>query len=348
MRSAMTSSSILILTLIIALLTGCSQEEKNTESPHTALPEVSVSTSLIKTETAWNQSEIVGTLQAVNAADISAKISGNIISLPVDLGTRVKKGDLLVEIQAGEISAQLRQAATQLDQARRNLSREEVLLKKNAATSESVKTLREGLKIAEAAYQEALTIQDYTRILAPFSGIITKKSANIGDLATPGKILLNLEDETRLQVVTDFPEKMMLKVKSGDQMEVLIPSIESRLTATVAEVSPIASPSSRTVPVKLDLPENNRLRSGQFARVSLTGESTQTIMVPSSAISPYGQIDRVFIVDDGHAYLRLVRTGLRVADRVELLSGVEAGEEIVVDNIDKLIDGQPVTILPNS
>lgn len=344
----MTSSSILVLTLITALLTGCSQEKKNSVSPPPSLPEISVSTSLIKTETAWNQSEIVGTLQAINAADISAKITGNIISFPVALGTRVKKGDLLVEIQAGEISAQLRQAATQLDQAQRNLSREEALLKKNAATSESVKTLREELKIAEAAYQEALTRQSYTKIVAPFTGIITRKSANIGDLATPGKILLNLEDETRLQVVTDFPEKMMLKVKSGDQMEVLIPSIESRMTATVAEVSPIASPSSRTVPVKLDLPEDNRLRSGQFARVFLTGESAQTIMVPSSAISPYGQIDRVFIVHDGHAYLRLVRTGLRRNDRVELLSGVEAGEEIIVDNVDKLIDGQPVRVISNS
>ncbi len=145
-------------------------------------------------EIAGKQVEVVGTVQAVEQAEISAKISGNIVAFPVDLGSRVKQGDLLAELNAGEISAQVRQAKAQLEQTRRNLEREENLLKKNAATPETVKSLEDTARIATAAYRETRTMLDYTRITAPFSGIITRKMANVGDLATPGKPLLQIEE----------------------------------------------------------------------------------------------------------------------------------------------------------
>ena len=123
----------------------------------------------------------------------------------------MQQGELLIELSAGEISAQVQQAKAQLEQARRNLAREEKLLKKNAATPQTVKSLRDSARIAEAAYKEASTMLDYSRITAPFSGIITKKIANSGDLATPGKPLLYMEQENNLQVLTDIPEAMILQ-----------------------------------------------------------------------------------------------------------------------------------------
>lgn len=325
-------------------LSGCSNEDVASRSEAPVLAAAPVTVDRVHTDIAANLAEVVGTVEAVDQAEISTKISGNIVLLPVDLGSRVTQGDLLVELVAGEITAQLQQAEAQLAQARRNLAREESLLEKNAATQESVKSLRDAEKIAEAGYRQARTMVDYTRITAPFSGIITRKFVNVGDLATPAKVLLKIESESRHQIITDLPEALMLRVSKGDRLAVQIPSAGLNLEGEVSELSPTADATSRTVPVKIRLPANPLLRSGQFARVTIAMEQAVTFTVPASAILPYGQMKTVFVVDQGRAKLRLVRPGAPHGDRVEILSGLDDQEQVVISGNATLIDGQPVEI----
>lgn len=336
--------SFVFFALLCLFLSSCNREQGVTEGHDRTLPTAEIVVGKAAKQKAATQVEVVGTVQAVDRAEIAAKIAGNIIALPVDLGSRVKQGELLVELSAGEISAQVQQAKAQLEQARRNLAREENLLKKNAATPESVKSLQDSARIAEAAYREALTMFDYARITAPFAGIVTRKFANTGDLATPGKPLLILEEGTHLQVVTDIPEAMVATIGKGDRLQVAIPSAGMITEGTVAEISPTADPTSRTAPVKLSLPVDDRLRSGQFARVSLAAAGAETLMIPAEAVVPFGQMERVFVVDDGRARLRLVRTGAQENSDVEILSGLEEGDTVVVAGNVHLVDGQPVRI----
>jgi len=326
------------------ILGGCKDKVADQHKKTEDLPEVSVSVAKVIKEVADNQVEIVGTIQAVEQAQIAAKISGNIISLPVDLGSRVQKGDLLVKIKAGEISAKLQLAKAQLEQEKRNLAREKNLLKKKAATPETVKSFEDKVRIAEAAHKAALTMLEYTRIVAPFTGIITRKLTNIGDLATPGKPLLTMEEERNLQVLTDIPEAMILQIKKGDILSVFIPSVNLEIKGEVAEVAPTADPSSRTAPIKLKIPDNPRLRSGQFARVTLAMAPAKTLTIPASALTSYGQMERVFVEVNGKARLRLVRSGTTFQDRVEILSGLNENETVVISEGHALIDGQPLAI----
>ena len=335
-------SFFIILTAII--LGGCKNDATDHKQQAENLPAVTVTAAKVEKSIAENQVEVVGTVQAVEHAEIAAKISGNIINLPVDLGSRVKKGDLLLEIKAGEISAKLQQAKAQLEQAKRNLARERNLLKKKAATPETVKSLEDQMRIARAAHREASTMLEYTRIVAPFTGIVTRKLANIGDLATPGKPLLNMEEENNLQVLTDIPEAMILQINKGDTLSIFIPSANLSIQGKVAEVAPTADPSSRTAPIKLKIPPNKQLRSGQFARVTLAMTPAETLTVPASALSTFGQMERVFVETDGKAKLRLVRTGTRNPDRVEILSGLQENETVIISNNTTLIDGQPIVI----
>ena len=338
-------TEVLFFVLLITFsLGGCKNDMVDKHKKTENLPEVKVTVAKVKKEVADNQVEIVGTIQAVEQAQIAAKISGNIISLPVDLGSRVQKGDLLITIKAGEISAKLQLAEAQLRQEKRNLAREKNLLKKKAATPETVKSFEDLVRIAEAAHKEALTMLEYTRIVAPFTGIITRKLAYVGDMAIPGKPLLNIEEENNLQVVTDIPEAMILQIKKGDVLSVFIPSVNLRVEGEVAEVAPTADPSSRTAPIKLKIANNQRLRSGQFARVTLTMAPAKTLTIPASALSRYGQMERVFVQVDGKARLRLVRSGAKSLDRVEILSGLDENESVIISEGLPLIDGQPITI----
>ncbi len=328
----------------IAVFPGCNGQEEHLKDEALPLPTVTVSVEEVSEEIARSRVEVVGTVEAVQRASISARVAGQIVEMPVVLGSQVKAGDLLVKISAGEISAKVLQAEAQLSQARRNLARENKLQKQGASTQETVKSLQDVTRIAEAAYKEAKTMLDYTTITAPFSGTITRKMTNVGDLASPGMRLLQIENAEELQVLAQIPEALLLKVSLGDSLSVQIPAAALVLVGEVAEVAPAADPVSRTAPVKIKIPAGPDLRAGQFARVTLASSDELTLMLSESAVIKKGQMDLVFVVEDGLARLRLVRTGVSYDGEVEILSGLEPGELIVVDNADKLQDGQPLTI----
>jgi membrane fusion protein, multidrug efflux system len=332
----------------IAFLPGCKGQEEHAKAEVPTLPTITVSVDEVREEIARSRIEVVGTLEAVERASIAARISGQIIELPVVLGSKVQRGDLLVKISAGEISAKVLQAEAQLSQARRNLEREKKLLKQGASTQETVKSLQDVTRIAEAASKEAQTMLDYTSITAPFSGTITKKIANIGDLASPGMVLLKIENGEDLQVLAQVPEALLLQVAVGDSLSVEIPAAKLTLIGEVAEVAPAADPMSRTAPVKINIASGPDLRVGQFARISLEGSDESTLMLVGSAVLSRGQMEVVFVVDTGDkiARMRLVRTGAAYDDEIEIISGLEPGEVVVVSNNEKLQDGQPLDIKP--
>jgi len=337
---------LLILCFSIASLTGCQNghEDQAATTTTSHLEPLQVSTATVSSVQAKSLTEVMGTVQAVERATIGARVNGHIVKLPVLLGSKVKKGDLLVTISAGEISAQLLQAQAQLSKAQRNLDREKKLLAKKAATPETVKSLEDLKRIAEASFKEAQTMLGFTQIQAPFDGTITAKTANIGDLASAGKPLLTLENEAALQVIADVPEALILKVKIGDKLPVSIPAANLQLSGTVSEIAPAADPRSHTAPVKLSIESNPNVRPGQFARVALPGDSSTTIMIPESSLSTFGQMERVFVVNDAKAWLRLVRSGARHGDQVEILTGLVTGETIVTSSTTALRDGQPVLL----
>jgi len=335
---------LLLCTFFTLLLAACKSDQEAPLQTEQDLPPLKVSVAIAEEIKPLRQTQVMATVEAAQSASIAARISGNITDLPVQLGSRVKKGDTLIVISADEIRAKLNQAGAQLDQARRNLKREQNLLKKNAATPESVKTLEEQTKIAEAAYREAQTMLDYTTIKAPFDGTITAKPASIGDLATPGRTLLRLESESSLQVIADIPEALVLHLAIGDQLPVEIEAAAVEVNGSIIEIAPTADPASRTAPVKLRIPISENVRSGQFARVSLPGSTGTAIMIPAAAVKPFGQLKRVFLVDGDILRLQLIKTGEQIDAQVEVLSGVSAGDRVVVSENPDLSDGRKVTI----
>lgn len=349
MGSLRRSALFFLATLLsTTLLASCDNDTGTPAAASATSPLATLEVRLAKVRelTAVNQTAVVGTVQASERAEISAKITASIDSLPVSLGSRIAAGQLLVSLKAGEIEARLAQAKAQLLQAKRNLAREEKLLQKNAATKEDVKLLREALAIAEAAHQEAKTMLNYTAITAPFDGIVTDKIANAGDLATPGKPLLRLESLARLEIVTAIPEAFVSQLQLGDVLAATIAAVDIDLKAEVVEMSPVSDPASRTSRVKLALPRQQGIRSGQFARVFLSEKSQTTLAVPAEAVTPLGQMERVFVAADNSAELRLVRTGTAFfhegVAHVEILSGLKAGEEVILVETRPPVHGQPI------
>ena len=334
--------------LLAALFTvaGCKDPAHNGAAGR-QLPVAEVRVITVTGQTALRQNEVAGTVEAVQRATIGAKISGPIEEMPISLGLAVKKGALLARISAGEITARLSQAETQRAQAQRNFEREKRLLEQDASTKETVNSLEDAYRVAEAGVREAKAMRDYAVITAPFAGIVTQKTANAGDLATPGMPLLVLENTEHLQVVTAVPEGLALKIKKGDTLAFTVPAAELSKSGTVTEISPAADTASRTALVKVRVDDGSALQPGQYARVALPGTAgVNAFLVPESALSRFGQMERLFVIQNNTAQLRLVRSGEHRDGQVEILAGLNAGEQVVTQSTAPLLDGQSVRIAP--
>jgi len=174
---------------------------------------------------------------------------------------------------------------------------------------------------------------DYTLIVAPFNGVITRKLADVGDLAAPGKPLLQMENPDTLRLEADVPEALIGNVKLGDKLAVRIAAVASEIEGTVAEMSPAADPNSRTYLVKLDLPGATGLRSGQFGRVAVPVGAASAISRSRFRRDSAWADGIGFVVANGHAQLRLVKTGSRIGDEIELVSGLNSGEQVVTEGV---------------
>ncbi|MEW6594307.1 MAG: efflux RND transporter periplasmic adaptor subunit [Thermodesulfobacteriota bacterium] len=308
------------------------------------MPTEQVAVVTVATEPAGRQQEVAATVEAVQRAAIAAKATGVIAEVPVTLGAAVPRGGLLVRIAAGEIGARLAQAEAQRVQARRNLEREQRLLAKEAATREGVKALEDAWRVADAAYREAQAMHGYTVVTAPFAGVVTRKFVKAGDLATVGMPLLVLEDGSRLQAVAQVPEALVARLKVGEPLPVQVPAAGFAGSGTIAELSPAPDALSRSATVKINLAAAASLRPGQFARVALPDGEAASLFVPEAAVTVQGQMERLFVVQEGKARLRLVRSGERRDGRVEILSGLTPGEQVVARESGRLVDGQPVKV----
>lgn len=329
------------LLLPILLLTACGKHE----SPPAAatLPSVAVKTQPAAFQPHTATEEVVGTVRSKQRAVVEAKVSGRVLEYTATPGAMVKAGDLLARLDVQEIQAKVDQAHAMLDQAKRDFDRQKQLIASNATTRQEFDAADARVKIGTGAVSEAETMMSYAKVTAPFDGVVTRKLADVGDLAMPGKPLLEIEAPTSLRFEADLPEAILDRVKLGAKMPVRLAKV---IEGTVSEISPVADPVSRTFRVKLDLPQTEGLRTGQFGRVSVPVAEVKLLLVPQSAVLKRGQMEIVFVAKDGKAALRLVKTGKVLEDRVEVLSGLEEGEQVIVSESAKLTDGQPVTIQP--
>jgi RND family efflux transporter MFP subunit len=331
-----------LLTMVAALaLTACHSKKENASE---SLPPVAVRTVVVESKARPSSEEVVGTVRAKLRAAIEPKVSARIDTLLVAPGQTVKTGDLIAQLDPREIQAKLDQALALREQATRDFARSRELLDKKITTQADFDAVQARARVAEGAGREMETMLGYTKIVAPFNGIVTRKLADVGDLAAPGKPIIEMEDPRALRFEADVPEALIGHVKIGAKLLVQVAEGAAPIEGTVVEVAPVADAASRTFLVKLDLPAAEGTRSGQFGRVWVqTGES-KSIRVPTPAIVVRGQMECVFVIGNQHAQLRIVRTGKRTGGEVEILSGLTSGERVVSEGTESVRDGQPVTL----
>jgi RND family efflux transporter MFP subunit len=325
---------------------GCGAKPVKSSDNSSSLPSVQVRAQTVERKSRAATEDVVGTVRPKLSATIEAKVSGRIDKMLVVPGQSVAAGEPLAHLDAAEISSRFDQANASLTQAEQDWRRIAKLFEQQASTRSEYDAADARFSMAKAAAAEAKAMMSYCEVLAPFDGVITRKLADVGDLATPGKPILQIENPDTLRLEADVPEALISNVKLGDKLPVRIAAVGNEMQGTVAELSPTADPNSRTYLVKLDVTGVTGLRSGQFGRVAVPVGQASALRVPASAVVERGQMEMVFVIAAGHAQLRLVKTGSRVGDEIELASGLDSGEQVVIENAANLADGQPVDVKP--
>jgi len=331
------------LPLLIAcgVLAGCQRSEP--DAPAAPLPTLAVETAVVHHATQPQTQPVAGVVRPKDRAGIAARILGTVVTAHIAIGQAVTAGEVLVTLEGTEIAARLEQARATLAQAERDYAREHKLESKGAAAIETVRAAADRRRLALAAVAEAEALLAYTQITAPFNGVITGDFVNPGDLASPGQALFELEGTSHFRAEVLVPESLGA-LALGSPIEIVIN--DRTTTGRLVEFSPAADPGSRSRLAKIELPSEFAAHSGQFVRALWPAGELDALTVPMTSVSVLGQIERTYVVVAGRAQMRLVKLGQPFGDRVQVLSGLTAGETVIIDPPTHLRDGQLVEIKP--
>ena len=288
---------------------------------------------------------VPGTVSATDETLVGSRILASITRMLVRSGDRVERGDLLVEF---DDSAQ-RSVLAQRQQAQ--ASQEAAFNETTLARDRAVKLFETGnlsradydqalpayrvqeaeLERARRAVAEAQAQLDYTKITAPISGTVVDRYAEAGDTTTPGQALLRLFNPGRLRIEALLRESLISRVHQGQEINARIGALDLEVAVVVEEIVPTADPGSRSFLIKALLPQQADLYPGMFARLEIPVGERQRLAVPETAIIRTGQLTFVYVEgEDGSAQRRAVRTGAVSEGRVEVVSGLRAGETVIV------------------
>lgn len=347
---------IVILVLPVFASACGKKDEKTHETPKT--PAIKVSVARVEKLDLPQFSESVGTVKAAREATVASKVMGSIAKLNFREGDRVMEGAVLVEIDDREIKAQVQQAEGAVAEAAAayknseiNFHRMKNLLDQKSVTQQQYDNSSMQHETAKARVQqthanaEAIRVMlAYTKVAAPFDGVITEKAIEKGEMATPGRALFKITDDRVLRLETEIREGDIKGVKIGKLIDVRVDAIDKVTRGKITQIIPTGDAATHSFLVKIDLPKTEGLLPGMFGRASLGKGTVKMIQVPKNAVVEKGQLAGVYVVNENSVRFRMVKPGMVSVDKVEVLSGLTEGEEVAISNVEKLSDGSRVEI----
>ncbi|HTZ18890.1 MAG TPA: efflux RND transporter periplasmic adaptor subunit [Dissulfurispiraceae bacterium] len=345
--------SMIVLLLVGLSLAGCGNKVSpgKAEVKHVEVP--GVTTAEMKLSQVDDYIETSGTVKAGKIGVIASRIMGSVISIAVQEGQRVKSGQLLLTIDDRDIAQKVGAARNAVEAARQQKHLAEVTYERYAKLYEEKALSRQEFdqvetqkKVAQSEYEraksmlgEAQEVHGYAHVKAPFSGVVTAKRIDSGSMAVPGMQLLTVEDTSSFLIETMADEKLSSSLRPGTQVDAKIDALGRDVKGKVSEVVPAIDPASRTFLVKIAI-SGEGLKTGLYAKVRIPSGKRDALTVPGSSIVEKGQLTGVYSVDaKGVISYRLVRTGKHYGNDVEVLSGLNAGDRIIVTGADKAVDG---------
>ena len=357
----MAKRMILMLAVMAALLAGLGfvkfrQIHAAGQNANFQPPPEAVTTTVAQRETWPSTLNVIGTATAIQGVTVGADLPGTVARITFESGKPVHAGDVLVELDTRQERAQLSAAETQRDLARINFGRAQELVKQGVLARTEYDNTSAQQKATEAQVGEIRATIERKTVRAPFSGVLGIRQVNLGQYLAAGQAIVPLQSLNPIYVNFGVPQQTSAQVRGGRTLRVTSDDLPgAEFNGRVTAVDSVINEATRNIQVQATLPNpNGKLRPGMFVQVQVTlGASRQAIALPASAINyaPYG--DSVFVVTNltdpkGKTYRGVRQQFVKVegsrGDQVAVVSGVNAGDEVVTSGVFKLRNGAAVQV----
>lgn len=337
---------VIAVALAIALA-GCGSPDPAKPAPAAGPALESAAVEMRDVEVTYSAEAVV---EAVRQSTVSAQIAGRIVDLRFDVGDHVKKGEVIARIDERAASqavaateAQVRQAEAALRNSRAEFERSKQLVSQKFLSQAALDRAEAEYKAAQARVSallagagQAQTERSFATIVAPYSGVVSARHVELGEMATPGKPLMTGFDPGTLRVSATVPQAQIAAIQAGAKARVEVPSIARWVEATQFTIIPAADPRTHTTQVRLALPADVRgIYPGIYARAHFVTGRTAALLVPRAAVLQRSELTAVYVLtESGVPQLRQVRLGTAGDERaVEVLAGLRAGERVALEPI---------------
>jgi RND family efflux transporter MFP subunit len=376
---------MVIVGLGMTVLVSCGQADRSKASGKMTLAELPVSVARSEVRAMPRAIHVTGSLAAQEQSTLSAKVTGRLERLSVDIGSVLRQGELVAQIEPRDYDLGLQQAAAALSQARaalglplegeddrielervtaakqakavleeagKNRDRVKSLSASGIASQSEVDTVESAYTVALARYETALedargrmaTVAQRraefelarkrladASVRAPFDGAVQARPATVGEYVAAGTPIVQLVKTDPLRLRLDLPERECILVRTGQVVLLFVEGDTNTYSGQIARLSPALDEQNRTLRVEADVPRQGSLRPGLFARARIiVTEHEQALTVPADALITFAGLEKVVVVRDGKAVEKVVATGRRGPDWAEVVSGLEAGETVVL------------------
>ena len=355
---------IALSVLSVAGLTACSGKEEKKDGPTEKPIPVTIATASSGSQHAVIAS---GQVEAVQTGNISTRVMGRITNIYAKAGDKVAKGQLLVTISDEDIRAKRAQTEAMIAEAeaafasaKKDYDRFNALYNQQSATANELDNVTLQFSAAKSRVEAARQMRSevnaslaYSSLHAPFSGVVTQKLAEVGNIANPGMPILTIEQSGILQVSASVAESDISNVQTGDVANVQVKSTGKNFQGKIVQLNPSSQFTGGQYIVKISIPETDKadLYSGMYVNVTipLKAEIKQVandnVLVPATAIINRDELTGIYTVGANNtALLRWIRLGKNYGDKVEVISGIAKDEKFILSAESKLYNGAPVSI----
>ena len=304
----------------------------------------SVTLVTVRSERVSQKLEALGNARANESVDISTKLSNIVTAVTFRDGERVKRGQVLVQLDNAQARADVAEAQAALTESESQYNRSRELLNTQALSKSSFDQLVATLAANRARLGAAQARFEDTVIRAPFSGRVGLRRVSVGTLISPGDVITTLDDTSVIKLDFSVPENFVASLREGLSIRASAPAFPGRSFAgSVSSIDSRVDMNTRSVTVRALLAnEDGALKPGMFLNVSLANDEREALVIPEEALTPEAERQYVFVVSEGKVSRREVRIGVRRPGSVEVLAGLSAGERVIVEGTQKVREGASV------
>lgn len=331
--------------LMISMLAACGEEEVAKKEEKYAIP---VETTTVVQGNVSSFYSTTATLEAPQEANVVSRISGLIESIAVEEGDRVQKGQVLAVIDSKRQQYDLNRSEAEVKIIEQELNRLKKMNNKEFISADSMAKLEYNLQAAIAKKDLAELQVKESRVVSPIDGIIAKRYVKAGNMAQEFSDLFYIVNQDELHGIVHLPEQQLTSLKLGQEAQVFNnQQSKNAIHAKVLRISPIVDPQSGTFKVTLAVPNQDaHLKAGMFTRVELKYDTHENVItVPYSALINQDNRQALYVIDGTNANRREVQIGYREGDSVEIVSGINPGEQVVTRGQQNLKDQSLVEVI---